>query len=148
MGVGGGGFLTDLPTRAWPQYPGILLTLSLCTQAVSGAQASHPKGAKSNKREGGSKATRHQGSCENKTDPLGGSGKHTHTKKIWEGGGGGGGKRNQGRTTFVEMFSCHCSQCAVLIIPLSPRGGWRTHSDILVNILGSKRTSLAGAGQT
>lgn len=38
-----------------------------------------------------------------------------------------------------------CSQCVALIIPLLP-GGF--YSDILVNIFRSKRTSLAGEGQT
>lgn len=117
-----GGFLTDLPTRAWPQYPGILLTLSLCTQAVSGAAASHPRGAKSNKRQGGSgrsEAARHKGSCENKTDPLGGSGKHTHKKM---GGETEPGQNNICGNVQLPVLAVCCANHSSV-----PRGGVGEH---------------------
>lgn len=78
---------------------------------MSGAPADS-KAAKSNTREGGNMAEAKNPSIkENKTDPLGGAGNT-----------GGGRTDDQGRTTFVEMFSCPCWQCAVLIIPPSCGG--------------------------
>lgn len=134
-----------------------MFTVSDCRVNKGEAPASDLKGAKSNKRgpryrtkshgkrrkwnSVRMKQTLNKNSSENKTDPLQGSATLSEEDKE-------GDKGARGRTTFGEMFSYPCLQCAVLIIPLFPWGVWRTHSDILVNILRSKRTSLGGEGQT
>lgn len=79
------------------------------------------------------KQTLNKSSYENKTDPLWGSRLLAKKDEKWD---------KEDRTTFGEMFSYPCLQCAVLIIPLLPWGFWRTHSDILVNILKANERHL------
>lgn len=106
-----------------------MFTVSDCRVNKGEAPASDLKGAKSNKRgpryrtksDGKRrkwnsvrmKQTLNKNSSENKTDPLQGSATLSEEDKAGDEGA-------RGRTTFGEMFSYPCLQCAVLIIPLFP----------------------------
>lgn len=70
---------------------------------------------------------------ENKTDPLGGAGNT----------GGGPGQNNICGNVQLPLLAVCCANHSSILW-----GGWRKHSDILINGVRSKHTSVAGGGQT